>query len=331
MKKAIASRMLERSGLRPLLRRLAPWSGLVALNYHRIGDAAGSPYDRGLWSASEEAFSEQLRFLKRESDVIGPDDLEHALAQKSGRYSMVTFDDGYRDNYEAAFPILVHERVEATFFVATGYIDRPTLPWWDEIAWMVRTSTADGLDLVPWLERWLGFDEPEREQAVRTLLRCYKNLPSAQTAAFLDAVAGASGSGRACTDDGASMWMNWEMLREMSAAGMTIGGHTVTHPVLARMDAEAQRTEILTCAQRLNEELGRPMTCFSYPVGNPSAFDQVSRDTLHDAGVAHAFSYYGGYGRFDAWDPLDVPRVAIEPEIDRAWFRAIITLPRLFA
>ena len=295
MKKAMASRVLDRSGLRHLWHRLVPWSGLIALNYHRIGDAQASSYDRGLWSASEEAFGEQMRFLKREMDIVSPADIPEILKKKRGRHAMVTFDDGYRDNYEAAFPILRGEGVEATFFVATGYIDSPSLPWWDEIAWMVRTCAGNGFDLQPWLDRRLQFDEPEREHAVRTLLRRYKALPSVDADAYLDAIAAAAGTGRASSEDGKALWMNWDMLREMKAAGMTIGGHTVTHPVLARMTPESQQFEIQTCARRLHQELGQPMTCFSYPVGHPSAFDEVTRSALRETGADCAFSYYGGY------------------------------------
>lgn len=331
MKKAVASRMLDRSGLRQLLHRLLPWSGLIALNYHRIGDVQASRYDRGLWSASADAFGEQMRFLKREMDIVSPADLPAILKKKRGRYAMVTFDDGYRDNYEAAFPILRREGVAATFFVATGYIDSPSLPWWDEIAWMVRTSVGRGFDLPPWLEQPLRFDEPDREQAVRTLLRKYKALPSVDADAYLHAIAAAAGTGRASSEDSKALWMNWDMLREMKAAGMTIGGHTVTHPVLARMTAEGQLSEIQTCARRLYQELGQPMTCFSYPVGHPSAFDEVTRSALRETGADYAFSYYGGYRRFDAWDSLDIRRVAIETEIDQPWFRSIVSLPQVFA
>ncbi|HET6432967.1 polysaccharide deacetylase family protein [Dyella sp.] len=331
MKKDVASKWLDRTGMRQLARRMLPWSGLVALNYHRIGDAAASPYDRGLWSASAEAFSEQLRFLKREMDVISPADLPEVVKGGRGRYAMVTFDDGYRDNYEVAFPILTRESLPATFFVSTGYIDTPSLPWWDEIAWMVRTGATGPLRLDPWIEKPVAFDEPDREGAIRTLLRTYKAIASQRTEAFLEAIAAAAGTGRAPAGEGRALWMNWDMLREMKAAGMTIGGHTVTHPVLSRMTDEGQRSEIQTCAGRLAEELGEPTRCFSYPVGSLAAFDGTTRELLRKAGMDCAFSYYGGYRTFDDWDDLDIRRVAIEPEIGGCWFRSILSLPRIFA
>ncbi|MEP6898411.1 MAG: polysaccharide deacetylase family protein [Rhodanobacter sp.] len=330
MKKSVASRLLCRTGLRSLLHQVMPWSGVLALNYHRIGEGRTSNVDRGLWSADADAFAEQLRFCKTQLEIISPADLPQVLAEKRGRYGMVTFDDGYRDNYEVAFPILKSEGVVATFFVASGYIDSPTLPWWDEISWMVRTSQRGGLELAPWFEQPLPFDEPEREGAVRRLLRKYKAMPAEQTARYLDAIGVAAGTGRCTADVSSSLWMNWDMLREMKAAGMTIGGHTVTHPVLSRMSPENQRHEILECARRLAQEMGEPMRYFSYPVGNPTAFDQVTRDCLREAEVSYAFSYYGGYRRFDDWDDYDVRRVAVETELNTDWFRSIITLPQLF-
>ena len=114
MKKAIATRLLCQTGLRLLLERAIRWSGVLVLNYHRIGNGNESPFDRGLWSTDAEAFSDQVRFCKSQLDVITPDDIPRVVARGRGRYALITFDDGYRDNYEIAFPILKAEGVAAT-------------------------------------------------------------------------------------------------------------------------------------------------------------------------------------------------------------------------
>src|SRR5215203_1872262 len=152
------SRTLERTGCRSLLERAFPWSGVLVLNYHRVGDSTGSVFDRGLWSSAADQFADQVRFCKSHFDVISPGDLPAVLSRKRGRYVLITFDDGYRDNYDVAFPILQSEGVKATFFVATGFIDAPRVPWWDEIAWMVRTSTRAGVTLNPWLPTTVRFE-----------------------------------------------------------------------------------------------------------------------------------------------------------------------------
>lgn len=330
-KKAALTRLLALTGLRSPLSWMVSRSGVLVLNYHRVGDGGSSPFDRGLWSASSEAFTDQIRFCKSHLEMITPDDLPRVRASKRGRYGLITFDDGYRDNFDVAFPILKKEGVPATFFITTGFIDAPRVPWWDEIAWMVRMSRRDTVELPGWLPGPVSFDEPDREYAIRTLLQAYKAMPDDSTPSYLDAIAEATGSGRCREVAGKNLWMNWDLLREMQAGGMTIGGHTVTHPILARASRERQSAEIRDCGKRLAEEIGVPMRCFSYPVGGQTAFDAVTREILREAGVRYAFSYYGGFRRFKDWDDYDIRRVPIETYLTPDWFRSIISLPAFFA
>lgn len=134
MKKAILINLLSVSGLRALLAGALSWSGVVVLTNHRVGQDPGSLFDQGLWSARAEDFSQQVRLCKTHLDLITPDDLPTALAGGRGRFGIITFDDGYLDNYQTAWPVLRAEKALATFFVSTGFIDNPRLPWWDEIA-----------------------------------------------------------------------------------------------------------------------------------------------------------------------------------------------------
>jgi peptidoglycan/xylan/chitin deacetylase (PgdA/CDA1 family) len=330
MKRLLAARILGATGLRAVLSRVVRWSGVLGLNYHRIGVAGRSPFDWGLWSAAVDEFDAQVRWLKSRFDVIGADDLPDALARRRGRHVLVTFDDGYRDNYTAAFPVLKRHRVPATFFIATGFIDRPRLAWWDEIAWMARTSQKAEIDLRPWLPAPVSFDEPDRERAVRALLVGYKALPAAATDDYLGALGEAAGTGRCDPSAAAGMWMTWDMIREMRAAGMSVGGHTVNHPVLAQMPRAAQLEEIVGCGRRLEAELREPMRSFSYPVGYPAAFNADTRDCLREAGVRFAFSYYGGVRSFDEWDDYDIRRLAVESYTTRDWFKAMVALPHVF-
>ncbi len=83
------------------------------------------------------------------------------------------------------------------------------------------------------------------------------------------------------------------MVREMRAAGMAFGAHTVDHPVLARCSVERQRGEISGSVARLRDELGQPPALFSYPIGAPGTFDARTRACLREAGITHAFSLSG--------------------------------------
>lgn len=324
------ARALTWGGVRPLLQYTSRWSGVVVLNYHRIGHPERSLFDHALWSAQPEAFASQVRFLKSQLDVIGPDDLAAARRDARGRYGLITFDDGYRDNYDVAFDILKAERVGATFFVVTGFIDSPRVPWWDEIAWMVRTSRRSRIELDGWLSRPVDLPALDREQVIQDVLRVCKRLQPDRQSVYLDAVADATGSGRYAAG-GHDLWMTWDMLREMRAAGMTIGGHTVSHRLLSKASDQEQRDEIVGCSRRLAEELEAPLRYFSYPVGGRNSFNDVTRGCLREAGIEFAFSYYGGCRRFVEWDDYDVRRVAIERDVTAHAFRSIVSLPQLFA
>jgi peptidoglycan/xylan/chitin deacetylase (PgdA/CDA1 family) len=312
------------------LRNLPTWRGVVVLGYHRV--AAGrvdTPFEPALFSTTAVGLDEQMRFATRHFDVVAPEEIGLAPDAR-GRRVAITFDDGYRDNYELALPVLRKHGVRAAFFLPTGFLDEPRVPWWDELAWIARRSAQTAIPAGDWLEAPLPL-ERDRSRAVFELANVYKSLPSARTEAFMDYCGEAAGTGRCDPATAAEEWMTWAMAAEMRDAGMTIGGHSVTHPVLANADPETQRREIEGCARRLDEELGVPMRLFAYPVGLRDSFDEATRRALAEAGVELAFSLYGGYVRPGRIDPYDVPRTSVGPATTPRAFRAMLTFPQAFA
>jgi peptidoglycan/xylan/chitin deacetylase (PgdA/CDA1 family) len=327
-----AAALLARPGISVAARRLPRWRGVLTLNYHRVGDASGQPWDRTLWSATAEAFDAQLAVLARDADVIAPDEVRAAMRSgRRGRRVLITFDDGYRDNWEIAFPLLRRHGLPATFFLATGFLDDPHVAWWDELAWMVRRSAAPELAAGAQLAAPLSLRADDHDATIAALCDLYKALPSERAEALLDHVADASGAGRCPPAAAAELWMTWDMARELHAGGMRIGGHTVSHPLLSRVSPERQQEEIAGCARRLADELGEPMRWFAYPVGSRDAFTAETEGILAAEGVELAFSFYGGWGRFDRWQALDVPRVHVGPHYSPQLVFAALVAPQLFA
>lgn len=328
-KMAMAANALRWSGGGALLRSAPVWQGILVLNYHRIGEAEASPYDRDVFSARQEALSDQVAFLKRTFDVISPADIPAARRKGRGRYVMLTFDDGYRDNYELAFPVLRAHGVPATFFICTGYIDRPHIGWWDEIAWMIRRTERRSIPAGAWFDADIPLTDENRAEVIRTALRRYKDLPGEETGAYLDFL-------RAVTDvpppgDGSDLWMTWGMIREMHHAGMTIGAHTVRHQLLGRLPAADQETEIAESRDRILAEVGVAPRSFAYPVGSRTAFTNTTKVLLQKHGFDCAFSFYGGYQRFDSFDPYDIRRTHVGYTTTQPIFEAMTTLPGTFA
>jgi peptidoglycan/xylan/chitin deacetylase (PgdA/CDA1 family) len=316
-KRERAAALLSAGPLRRM-QAMDAWSGVLVLNYHRVGDGSASDWDRTLWGTTADGFDAHLAYLARHADVIGPPDLEQALRARRGRHVMLTFDDGYRDNHEIAYPLLRRHGLGATFFLTTGFLDRPRPAWWDELAWMVRHGATPPA-------------EADTQAAIRELTERYKALPGAETEAFLDELAERTGAGRCPAALAADEWMTWDMARELRDGGMWLGGHTVDHPILSALTLDEQEAQIDGCAARLRDELGEPMEWFSYPVGHPGAFTQDTGRLLTTRGVRACFSFYGGHQPAGRWDPTDVPRVHVGPRCDERMLRAMTTFPQLFA
>lgn len=329
-KRQLLAHSLVGSGCEWLLRKWGTWSGLLVLNYHRIGNPETSPFDHDLWSATAEEFDWQVRHLKRDFDIVSPSDLDDVRRDRNGRFILITFDDGYRDNYELAFPVLHRNQVPATFFIATRFIDEPYISWWDEVAWMIRTTNQDFIEGTGWLPSPLLIDKFNPVGTIRALLKILKTLDGEKSQDFLNHLAIETGCGRCPRQLADGMWMTWDMIREMRAGGMTIGAHTVNHHVLSRLPIEQQRWEITESRRRLEEELGEWVDVFSYPVGGADTCTEETRTALQDMGFRWAFRYGVGFSTCPLQDPYQIPRLAVESSVNRSMFRSITTLPQLF-
>ena len=330
-KREILSFWLRASGLGRAIRSARLWEGLLVAVYHRVGDGASCRLNQDLFSATAEELDAQIGFFKDNFDIVGPQDLARVSRARRGRYLQLTFDDGYRDNYQAAFPVLRAHGVSATFFVTTGYVDAPSLPWWDEIAWMVRGSERPGLPRSCFTREPLVFDGPTRIEAVRRLGSVSSALTPGARRRLLDWLGEATGTGRGDSSVGRDLWMTWDMMREMRAGGMSFGAHTVSHPELSRLSRAEQTAEIRGSLQRLEAELGASSRVFCYPFGHEGSFNDDTRAALRECGVERAYVRHGGFQGLSGWDDYAIKRFSVETYKSRALLEATATVPQLFA
>jgi peptidoglycan/xylan/chitin deacetylase (PgdA/CDA1 family) len=328
---------LRRTGLLRALESIRRQPRLLVLNYHRIGEIAGNQLDDATFSATADRLREQVRYLKRWFAVPSVDEVLDSLDR--GSFSnptvLITFDDGYRDNYELAFPILRELGVPACFFVVTGLLDAPTLPWWDRVAYTIKMM--DGLTFEISYPEHLTIDlrEVSRASATWRVLRACKEARSFDEPRFADELAMRTGVSVDARSLARRLFMSWESVREMARGGMTIGSHTVTHSVLASLSESAQRRELRDSRDRIAEAVGLPPGMLAYPVGGPRSFTRVTRQLAREAGYRAAFSYGGVTNAPWPLDPLSIPRTAVEYSHTRAQFRlrstlATIQVPLLF-
>jgi peptidoglycan/xylan/chitin deacetylase (PgdA/CDA1 family) len=305
------------------------WRGVVTLSYHRV--AANQPDPPASASATAATLQAQMALIREHCDVLAADQVdEHALVQP-GRRVVVTVDDCYRDSYEVAFPVFAENAIPATFFLASGFVDGTATPWWDEIEWMVTNSKRERLEPSRWWSIALPLHGPAARTILTELVAVRRGLDPGRGTDMLERLGEATGSGRRPPESTAREFITWEHAREMAAAGMTIGGHTETHPVLSTLPEQAQRAEIERGLDRITAEVGKRPTTFAYPVGLQGTFDSSTKAALADSGVRLGFSNYGGYTRQSNWDPLEIRRVGVSHATTEGAFRWTVGLPAVFA
>jgi peptidoglycan/xylan/chitin deacetylase (PgdA/CDA1 family) len=284
----------------PALIGLGRAGSLRILNYHRINHAQpDSVLDNDVISASPELFDQQMRFCKRHFDVISFTELEAALdggAPLPRRPLIISFDDGYEDNYRLAFPILRDHGLSATFCICVDPIGTDRLFWWDQVAYCVYTHQDTHLSVAV-AGKTLVFALPTRaarEAALNTLLRALKEASNAQR---LQAVTRLAALAVPRTERSVGRQsMTWDEVRALVAGGMTIASHSMTHPVLARVEGDGElRYEVEQSKAILEREIGAPVRVFSYPVGGATAFNARVQAAVKAAGYRFALSYLGGF------------------------------------
>jgi peptidoglycan/xylan/chitin deacetylase (PgdA/CDA1 family) len=282
-------RLLLASGLPELTRRLWRRDRLGVLMYHGV---VGAPLPFDDWCFLAEAeFRWQVEWLARRCEIVplveGARRLrEGSLGRSERPVVVITFDDGLACCRRFAFPILRQAGAPATVFLATGLVDS------DKTLWHCRALEALGRTRRPTLE-WDGRVFPLRNAKDRALASAcvqagLKHLPPAELEAALDRLERALEVpvNPSVPPESPFRVLSAGQIREMADSGLiAFGGHSHSHPILARLSEDAQRREIETSLRRVAELTGRPCESFAYPNGGPGDYDARTTSILAEAGV----------------------------------------------
>src|ERR1017187_3188384 len=228
-KRELLARGLFWSGATFLLGQLPERDLLLVLNYHRIGNADGDLFAHpGLFSTSDQ-LSDHISYLKRHVSLVT---LEEALAFADGTINektrrcrvLITFDDGYLDNYEVAFPILRSHGVQGVFFLATSMVGSCYVPWWDQIAYLMKTARRRRFALRYPVDLVVDVDENGMAKSLRDVLRLHKRPDNIDPARFIREL-WEEAKGQDLPET-LRRFLNWDEAREMISGGMAIGSHT---------------------------------------------------------------------------------------------------------
>jgi peptidoglycan/xylan/chitin deacetylase (PgdA/CDA1 family) len=294
--------------LKAAIRRLSPAGARARLSiliFHRVLPAPDPLFPH---EVDAERFDAICGWLAQWFNVLPLDEAVRRLRERNlpERSLAITFDDGYADNRTQALPILQRHRLCATFFIATGYLDGGRM-WNDTVVEAIRHSRLPSLPLCEIegvrIDAMPIGTVAERRAAIDALIRAAMYLPQIARTSFAERLAKLAG-----VTPSNDLMMSAAQCLELRRAGMQIGAHTVSHPILATLPDDAAREEIQRSREFLESLLGERVGMFAYPNGRPgtdysSASVELARQAGFDAAVSTA------WGSADASsDPFQLPR-----------------------
>ncbi|MCX7111466.1 MAG: polysaccharide deacetylase family protein [Proteobacteria bacterium] len=237
---------------------------LSILIYHRV---LPDPDPLFPYEVTAEIFDKQLTELNNVFNVIPLDEAIARLKTCSlpSRSLCITFDDGYADNVDIALPILKRHKVNASFFIATAYLNGGRM-FNDTIIHAIRHSRDTQIDLTSYGLGKYNLETLEaKHRAIHSILNHVKYLPVEKRDDTAEMLADLISNIPPPT----CLMMNTNQLKELNDSGMTIGGHTVRHPILSKLNTVAMRYEIAEGRDYLEAVLGIKVSFFAYPNGKP--------------------------------------------------------------
>lgn len=252
--------------------------------YHRISDDNNSY----LRPTNVADFANQMQYL---SKVYKPVSLEEIVQHiKNGtplpsKSIAITFDDGYRDIYENAYPILRKYGIPATIFLTTGYVGTAEIPLWDKAFY--APSKAKKRTPVPGILDAEHSEPPDRKTMHMPAQMRNQLDEKDRSYAVVD-----QPDARIHNHAEKSLMLSWEEVREMSDNGILFGSHTLTHPFLTKISRKQVQKEIYISKQIIEQQIGKSVTTFAYPGGD---FDPDIEEIVKEAGYSAAVSTVPGY------------------------------------
>jgi len=310
--------------------RLALPPDLKILAYHRICDT-DAMNDPELVSATRSDFEWQVAHIRQHYVPMTFADVFECKSQgqKLPRNAVViTFDDGFADNYVNAYDILQRFEVPATFFITTRYIGTNRTFWFNELSRTVMGTRAGSLRLDSDTFTVANARE-DRIALLERLLQLCKAVPDSQRRKYLESISAQLGDPGEC--DPLSRPMTWGEVIEMSRNGMEFGSHSETHPILSRLEPKALRQEIHGSKTTIEEKLGSPVLALAYPVGGKNEISPQVLEQATKAGYRFGVSYLPGNNRGLRIGDLMLKRLHVERYTTRPMFAAMLALPEVLS
>ena len=283
----------------------------LIVTYHRFSEREGAA------SISARAFAAQVKYLAAHYTLVPLSRLASCLRDRElpPRLAAITIDDGYRDAYEIAFPILREHCAPATVFVVTEFVEGTAWLWTDKARYLTESASARPFEIgIGGRNLRLELNgAASRAVAAALINAALKPLSEEAREVLIERLAfelGVKPPERPPAEYGA---INWRQAREMADAGIEIGSHTLTHPILTGLGDARLREEVAQSRDRIQNALGRKVETFCYPNGD---YDLRTQREVARAGYRLAVTTDVGLNN-GRNDPLALRRIHGEYDLAR--------------
>jgi peptidoglycan/xylan/chitin deacetylase (PgdA/CDA1 family) len=298
------------SNIFPFQIRKRRFQSIQILAYHRIN----SQKDEYFSAIDIPRFENQVAYLVEKFRIVPAKEGVQRLLEGDlpPNCVIVTFDDGYRDNFTNAFPILKKYNVDATFFLATGCLNGSDVLWHDQVCCAIRKTIRTTLDLSDFNgKKYVLSSDRLREQAIHSVLWDLREIPNERRKIWGRIVLERLGILETSMDPPKNpLMLNWHEARSLREGGMTFGAHTVTHPILSQTTIEEAKQEIENSKLAIETHLQLQVESFAYPSGRKADFNEKIKELVKESGFACAFSMIYGSNEFGV-DPFALRRIPV--------------------
>lgn len=297
-----------------LLASLLPYkhsSPVAAIFLFHSVESNPSPWTQGhRYVTPTRCFLRQIKHIKRNFDIVETSKLLELLKQGNLRANLaaIHFDDGFRSYVDNALPLLKAEKIPSTLFVPMSVLDG-WIPTRNKISFIIAMGKYDCL-VAGLRKNGFKISNEKKELGAAALLVSLKGCQGKELDEACDSIMEEISSGFA----EAKPFIDRVDLESLSKESMVeLGSHTISHPLLSKLDEESQRQEIVEGHKKLESACGRSLHLFAYPYGGNGHFNETSKKIVSELQSLNAFSAYGGINH--SFDRLDSKRITLSNEI----------------
>lgn len=300
------------------------------LAYHRIthNEPENYMFNSEVFSSTVEDFERQMEYVSKNFNVINFEQLEIDIENDDIKDNslIITFDDGYYDNYSLAMPILNKYKIGATVFLATDYIDSGDLFWFDVVAGFMKTYSDSIIELDS-MGLKFDFSSTPKFKAFKIIGRALKTCKDSTRVDLLSEIYGKFKFEVSDENYQLAKPLSWDNVIEMSSNDIEFGSHTKSHCFLNCIDQDELIEQINGSKLKIENKINKKINSFCYPAG---VTNESIKNTVKSTGLYFGVGYRHGINIMSNIDKFDLYREHIELDVNYNLFRANLMLPEIF-